>query len=87
MCEPFPQGLPGFIPKSQLLDPPSSENKSQLIGKTPEVIVKGVDSASGKLVVLSEKEARKDKYVASLKVRSLAKGKVSGVQSYGFLLI
>ena len=80
LCYPFSQGPRGFIPNSQVLDPP--ESKSQLIGEALEVIVTEVDPSNRKLV-LSEKEAWKDKH---LKIGSPVNGKVSRNHDNGLLV-
>lgn len=83
LCEPFPQGPKGFIPNSHVLDLP--ESKSKLIGETLEVIPTEVNPASKRLI-LSEKEAHKERHFASLKVKSLVNGQISHVQPYGFFI-
>ena len=80
LCNPLSEGLKGFIPNSQVLDPP--QNKSQLIGKNLEVIVTEVDPASKRLV-LSEQEAWKDKY---LKTGDLVNGKIDREHYRGLLV-
>lgn len=80
LCYPFSQGPRGFIPNSQVLDPPAS--RSQLIGEALEVIVTEVDPSSRKLV-LSEKDAWKDKH---LKIGTSVNGKISRNHDNGLLV-